>query len=225
MSEMDRHPPIGTTAKTEWRDLDTRRLPVAPPRPGCAPPRETVAADPIVADLAAAISDPKRHLDEAAPMSKTATILEHLKTHARGPRTALKPSQIGAELGGESTGFDTATVAALLRHAKKADANEPLQREKRDRALFWWWGEPTRESTAQPATTVVKPGDKTYPLWAVTDDDHVLAAIHATTDAAHLPDAETHARRLRALAESPILDGSIAEWLHELADLIEFRHC
>jgi hypothetical protein len=24
---------------------------------------------------------------------------------------------------------------------------------------------------------------------------------------------------------SPILDGSIAEWLHELADLIEFRHC
>ena len=71
----------------------------------------------------------------------------------------------------------------------------------------------------------MQPGDKTYPLQAVLDKDHILAAIHATRVAAHLPDADVHARRLRALAESPILDGSIADWLHELADLIDYHNC
>ena len=92
-----------------------------------------------MAELAAELREPERHMTEAPTMSKIATILEHLKTHARGPSTALKPSQIGAELGGEAAGYDTSTVAALLRCARKVDANEPLRHQKRGQALFCWW--------------------------------------------------------------------------------------
>jgi hypothetical protein len=239
MSRLDDTMTAGTTAHREFRDLDTRRLPTAPPRPGCMPPRETGPADPLVTELAAKVRDPERHMTETPPMSKTATILQYLQTHARGESTAMKPSQISAEVGGDGAGFDTSTVAALLRCAKKAPANQRLQRKPSGQAYLWWWGEPAEPVAASTAEPVARPGDKTYSMSKIladagrvsyvakhnlVDDDAVLAAIHATTAAAHLPDADVHARRLRALADSPILDGSIADWLHELADLIDYNN-
>lgn len=46
-------------------------------------------------------------------------------------------------------------------------------------------------------------------------------AEHRVTQPVAIPNAETHAARLRAIAEMPIIDTSVARWLEELATLIE----
>lgn len=195
---IDDIPTIGTTWRREFRELDLRRLPTAPPRPGAAAPPAIAAAVP----------------PEEKRMSKTQAIIDHLKACATGPTAALKPAQIGTALGGEAKGFDTGTVSALLRFATKAARNDKLRSQKRGTANYWWWGDPAPDEQAETPPAAAPSADDAA--------DAILCAIEALPAGAAIPNAELHARRLRALARAPFIEDPIlAAWLRELAGLVE----
>jgi hypothetical protein len=199
MSLHDQMPPIGTTYHREFRDLDTRRLPSAPPRLGQS-----------------SIEPPKEK-----PMSKTHAIINLVQAKARDPDSAMKPAEISHDLGGEAAGLDTGTVAALLRCAINGNSYPNLRREQRGQAFYWYWGEPRpiaaapaqqREPAAEPQSADDQPVDAA---------DALLAAIDEMPAGATIPHAAIHAKRLRKLARLPWIIPEVALWLNELADLVE----
>lgn len=193
-------PPIGTIWRPEFRDLDPKRLPVAPPRPGAAPIQEA------------------EH-----DMNKTQKILAYVKAHATDQATALKPSQIGSALGGESQGFDTSTVNALLRTATRSPANAGLYFERRELANYWWWGMPAAEVTPDKAekSGTTAPSEPDDQAQLAPQGDKIIDQIAALPTGCHIPEAAAHAARLRELAAYGLLAGPVADWLHDLAKLIE----
>lgn len=194
MSSTPPHPPIGSRFHREFRDLDTKRLPSAPPRPGSPAPKED---------------------DEA--MSKTEQVINFLLSNST-PDNRYSSRQIADRLGNKP-GFDPGTIAALLVSAYNGKSAAPLRKERTDDGVVWWWepannaapDDPPPASTDELAEAQADPQQK----------DQVLASIQAMAAPREIPDARLHADRLRALAEVPILDESVADWLTTLADAIE----
>lgn len=186
----------GTTYRKPFRDLDPRRLPSAPPRLGEGPA-------PAVSQVAAhAATHPS-----AVPtlVTKSHQVVEWLWKYATHIEDSKKPSQIGAALG-----IDGNTVSALLAamSKRKTGGMDRLKHIQRGNTKYWWWQEYDAEPEEHTLEVIDPPSDP------------VVAGINALQRAA-IPDAAKHAARLRAMAESPILDGSVAAWLAELADLVE----
>ena len=203
--------PIGSRFHREFRDLDTRRLPAAPPRPG-APTKPTEVSD----------------------MNKTEVLLNYLmpRDHQRMAQTAREISEGVEQDMGEN--IDPNTVSALLRTVLKGPSRPQLQSIKQDGIVRWWWDaelehappvEPANQEPAgdpPPPPAVAKVA--TVATMDTPDSDPILASIAHQAEALQrpgIPNAELHAKRLRAIAEMPVFDATVAAWMVELAGYVE----
>lgn len=189
--------PIGSRYHPEFRDLDPRRLPVAPPRPGQAQPQ------------------PKE-----ATVNMTARIVDCLKAHATSVETALKSAEIASKAGLDE---EPSAIKTRLRMATKTSLYPLLQVQTRGNANYWWYGEPAADAPAPAAASRRGSIDR----WAALGvADSVLRELSQVGQESPrwVPDAGAHAARLRQLSGLSIWPeaGSTVTWLNELADLIEF---
>lgn len=190
---------VGSGYRREFRDLDTKRLPTAPPRPGSTPNREDNS------------------------MSKTQTVMNYLRDATSSRETAISARRL-VDLIHAPDVFDITTVSALLRMATKSSVHPHLHREERDGTNYWWLAASAERPSEVPAAPAGATQASVVSVASATSDepvDSILRAIAAVSVSPGIPNAPTHAARLRALADSPIIDGSIAFWLGELADLVE----
>lgn len=183
------HDPVGTTYTKPFRDLDIRRLPSAPPRPGAC-------------EQLMAVGAPSGVLN----MKKTKRLIEHLRTHATSPDQALTPRQLSSAIGQEieSTAPHISALLSSVHHCY-----EQLRSIKHGNTNAWWWSEPAAAHTEEPI-----PQDP-------EQDDPIIASLRRTTSFGEIPNRTLHAARLRAIADLPIIETSVALWLEELALWIE----
>jgi hypothetical protein len=204
MNKHPEHPPIGYRHHSEFRDLDTRRLPSAPPRPGSVAPATRPTAP---------------HAAQEKSMNKTQRVREQLQAMAGNGQPAVTSRALADALGD----IDNGTVSALLRTLVKAGNTPELRTGKnKNGQVMWWWEDSLAGAASTPPAT-----DNTEteipaapPVPQAPGPDPLVARIRQMLRPG-IPHAQLHADRLRAIAELPIIDAEIALWLEELAGLIE----
>lgn len=195
MSADGPHHPIGSRFTPAFRDLDVRRLPTAPPRPGAVNGKENTQGDSV---------------------NKTESVLAVLQGDARRQEDAMSAHEISDQLKGV---VDPGTVSALLRTRLLAGRTPQLRTAKAARGrVVWWWSVTDADSPppviaeeecmqkesndAQPPRGLVADVPEMPPLTKVEPASSLLSELdQMTADAVHgVADRETKVMVLTRLA-------------------------